>query len=322
MSEAQKLSHTGSFGWNVKSQELFWSDESFRIFGYDRTLSPTIDMALQRVHPDDLALVRRTIDRAFSDGKDIDVEHRLLLPDGSVKNIHVVAPMFRDKAGQVEFHGALMDITAAKRAEEELFRAQAELAHVARATTLGELTASVAHEINQPLGAMVASANAGLRWLTNNTPDLDRARAAFERVVREGHRAGEVIEGIRAMFRNVDQEKTPIKVNRLVSDMLRLMGSELQANYVSVQTKLDDNLPHVMGNRVQLQLVILNLIRNAIEALNVVTNCARVPRIESGGFCEVARDERAAGAEGDLIETSRFTRGRVFDSRLKNGGQL
>jgi PAS domain S-box-containing protein len=207
LTEAQKLSRTGSFGWNVKSGELFWSDESFRIFGYDRALSPTINMALQRVHPDDLALVQRTLDRASSDGQDIDLEHRLLLSDGSVKNIRVVAHAVRAEAGQLEFNGALMDVTAAKRAEEELIRAQAELSRVASATTVGELTASIAHEINQPLGAMVANGNAGLRWLDRVTPDVDEARAAFTRIVNDGRRAGEVIESIRAMFKNVDQER-------------------------------------------------------------------------------------------------------------------
>jgi PAS domain S-box-containing protein len=264
LTEAQKLSRTGSFGWNVKSGELFWSDESFSIFGYDRALSPTINMALQRVHPDDLALVQRTLDRASSDGQDIDLEHRLLLSDGSVKNIRVVAHAVRAEAGQLEFNGALMDVTAAKRAEEELIRAQAELSRVARATTVGELTASIAHEINQPLGAMVANGNAGLRWLGRSTPDVDEARAAFTRIVNDGRRAGEVIESIRAIFKNVDQEKTPIDINKLVRDMLGLMLGELRANRVSVQTTLNDDLPDVIGNRVQLQQVILNLIRNAI----------------------------------------------------------
>jgi C4-dicarboxylate-specific signal transduction histidine kinase len=203
------------------------------------------------------------------------------LSDGSVKNIRVVAHAVRAEAGQLEFNGALMDVTAAKRAEEELIRAQAELSRVARATTVGELTASIAHEINQPLGAMVANGNAGLRWLDRATPDVDEARAAFTRIVNDGRRAGEVIESIRAMFKNVDQEKTPIDINRLVRDMLGLMLGELRANHVSVQAKLDDNLPDVRGNRVQLQQVILNLIRNAIEAMNPVTDRARVLRIES-----------------------------------------
>jgi C4-dicarboxylate-specific signal transduction histidine kinase len=281
LTEAQKLSRTGSFGWNVKSGELFWSDESFRIFGYDKALSPTIDMALQRVHPNDLALMQETIDRASRDGRDIDLEHRLLLPDGSVKNVRIVAHAVQDGAGQLEFNGALMDVTAAKRAEEELIRAQAELRRVARATTFGELTASIAHEINQPLGAMVANGNAGLRWLDRATPDVDEARGAFTRIVRDGRRAGEVIESIRAMFKNVDQEKTAIDINKIIRDMVGLMLGELRANDVSVQTNLDDNLPDVKGNRVQLQQVILNLIRNAIEAMNPVTDRARVLRIES-----------------------------------------
>jgi C4-dicarboxylate-specific signal transduction histidine kinase len=281
LTEAQRLSRTGSFGWNVNSGTIFWSEESFRIFGYDQALSPTIDLVLQRVHPDDLPLMQRTIGRASSDGKEIDLEYRLLLPDGSVRNIHIVAHAVRDETGQLEFHGALMDVTASKRAEEELHKAQAELARVTRATTLGQLTASIAHEVNQPLASIVAYSHAALRFLGNATPDIDETRTALEGIVSEGRRAGEVIESIRAMFKNVDQEKASIDITRLVRDMLGIMLRELQANQVSVQTELDDNLPDVRGNRVQLQQVILNLIRNAIEAMNSVTNRARVLRIRS-----------------------------------------
>jgi len=311
LTEAQKLSRTGSFGWNVKSGDLFWSDESFRIFGYDKALSPTVDMALQRVHPDDLALVQRTIDRASSDGKDIDLEYRLLLPDGTVKNIRVVARAVRDAAGQLEFNGALMDVTAAKRAEEELIRAHAELARAARVTTLGELTASIAHEINQPLAAMVANGNAGLAWLKRATPDVAQARDAFTCIVDDGLRAGEVIGSIRAMFKNVDQEKTPIDINKLVRDMLGLMLGELRASHVSVETKLDDNLPDVRANRVQLQQVILNLIRNAIEAMHSVTNRARVLRI---GSAIHERDGVLVSVEDSGTGLNPKDTARIFDS--------
>jgi PAS domain S-box-containing protein len=311
LTEAQKLSRTGSFGWNVKSGDLFWSDESFRIFGYDKALSPTVDMALQRVHPDDLALVQRTIDRASSDGEDIELEYRLLLPDGTVKNIRVVARAVRDAAGQLEFNGALMDVTAAKRAEEELIRAHAELARAARVTTLGELTASIAHEINQPLGAMVANGNAGLAWLKRATPDVAQARDAFTSIVDDGLRAAEVIESIRAMFKNADQEKTPIDINKLVRDMLGLMLGELRANHVSVETKLDDNLPDVRGNRVQLQQVILNLIRNAIEAMHSVTNRARVLRI---GSAIHERDGVLVSVEDSGTGLNPKDTARIFDS--------
>jgi PAS domain S-box-containing protein len=311
LTEAQKLSRTGSFGWNVKSGDLFWSDESFRIFGYDKALSPTVDMALQRVHPDDLAPVQRTIDRASSDGKDIDLEYRLLLPDGTVKNIRVVARAVRDAAGQLEFNGALMDVTAAKRAEEELIRAHAELARAARVTTLGELTASIAHEINQPLAAMVANGNAGLSLLKRATPDVAEARDAFTCIVDDGLRAAEVIESIRAMFKNVDQEKTPIDINKLVRDMLGLMLGELRASHVSVETKLNDNLPDVRANRVQLQQVILNLIRNAIEAMHSVTNRARVLRI---GSAIHERDGVLVSVEDSGTGLNPKDTARIFDS--------
>jgi len=153
LAEAQQLSHTGSFGWNILSGEIFWSKESFRIFGYDSNVKPSIELVVQRVHPDDLALVQRVINRAANDQQDFDFEHRLLMPDGSIKHLHVVAHVVRDEPGKLQFMGALTDITAAKRAEEKLQRAQAELAHVARVTTLGELAASIGHEVSQPLGA-------------------------------------------------------------------------------------------------------------------------------------------------------------------------
>src|ERR1700694_4107438 len=189
LAEAQRLSQTGSFGWDVSSGEIFWSEESFRIFGYDKAPSVTVDIVLQRVHPEDRALVQRTIDRASSDGKDFDYEYRLLMPDGSVKHLHVVAHAVRDHGDQLEFIGALMDVTAAKQAEEELHKTQTELAHVTRVTTLGELTVSIAHEVNQPLAAVVSNAEACLRWLDRRAPDLDEARRAVEWIIKGGNRA-------------------------------------------------------------------------------------------------------------------------------------
>src|SRR6266446_3954926 len=175
LAEAQRLSQTGSFGWDVSSGEIFWSEESFRIFGYDKTPSVTVDMVLQRVHPEDRALVQRTIGRASSAGKDFDYEYRLLMPDGSVKHVHVVAHAVRHHGDQLEFIGALMDVTATKQAEEELHKTQTELTHVTRVTTLGELSASIAHEVNQPLAAVVTNAEACVRWLDRETPDLDES---------------------------------------------------------------------------------------------------------------------------------------------------
>jgi PAS domain S-box-containing protein len=154
LEEAQRLSRTGSFGWRVSTGEITWSEQSFRIFGYDKALSVTLDMVLRRVHPQDRALVQRTLDRASSDGKDFDYQYRLLMPDGSVKHVHVVAHAVEDQADQLEYIGAVMDVTEARRLEEQMHQARAELAHVARVTTLGEFTAAIVHEVNQPLAAL------------------------------------------------------------------------------------------------------------------------------------------------------------------------
>ena len=157
LAEAQRLSHTGSFGWRVASGEIIWSEETFRIFGYDKAPFLTLDMVFQRIHPNDRARAQQTIDRASRDGKDFDHGYRLLMPDGSVKYVHATAHAVTDASGGIEFVGAVTDVTARKRAEEELHEAQAGLAHVTRVMALGELAASIAHEVNQPLAAVVAN---------------------------------------------------------------------------------------------------------------------------------------------------------------------
>src|SRR5437763_13265832 len=150
LAEAQRLSHTGSFGWKPSTDEIIWSEETFRIFRYDRSTKPTVELVLKRVHPQDAAFVKQTIQRASRDGRDFDFEHRLLMPDGFVKYVRVVAHAQRDESGEIEFVGAVMDVTAAKRAEEALRRAQAEIHRVSRGNTIGELSATFAHDGIQP----------------------------------------------------------------------------------------------------------------------------------------------------------------------------
>ena len=201
LSEAQRLSHTGSFGWRASTGEIIWSEETFRIFQYDLTTKPTVELILQRVHPEDAALVKQTIESAAEDGKDFDHEYRLVMPDGFIKYVRVVAHALGNESGTIEFVGAVMDVTERKRAEEALRQAQAELAHVNRVTTMGELTASLAHEVNQPIAAAVTDANTCLRWLTRDQPDLEEARAAALRMVKDGTRAAEIINRIRLLFK-------------------------------------------------------------------------------------------------------------------------
>src|SRR3984957_2952446 len=193
LAEAQRLSHTGSFGWRPSTGEIFWSEETFRIFQYDRTTIPTWELVLQRVHPEEATSVKQTIERASQDGKDFEHEYRLVIPEGAIKHVHVVAHALKDESEGIEFVGAVMDVSDRKRAEEALRQSQADLAHVNRATTMGELTASLAHEVNQPIAAAVTNANTCLRWLTRDHPDVEEARAAAMRIVKDGTRAAEIM---------------------------------------------------------------------------------------------------------------------------------
>ena len=201
LAEAQRLSLTGSFGWKAGSEEIFWSDQTYRIFCYDRAIKPTVDVILKRVHPDDVTLVKQMIDPASQGRQDIDFEHRLTMPDGGLKHVRVLAHATPDAANRPELFGAVMDISATTRAQEALQEAQAELTHVTRVTTLGELTASIAHEVNQPLAGIVINGEASLRWLGHQTPDMDEVRHAVERIISDARRASEDLaaaQGLRA----------------------------------------------------------------------------------------------------------------------------
>lgn len=270
LAEAQRLSHTGSFGWNISSGESYWSEESFRILGYDRATRPSIELAIQRTHPADVARVRQVIDRALHDERDWEIEHQLLLPDGSVRSVHVVARAVRDESGNVEFIGAIMDVSEAKRAEQKLRQLQAELAHITRVTTLGELTASIAHEVNQPITGVVTNAEAALRWLRLEPPNLNEVREILGRIVKDGGRAADVIQRIRGLIKKAHPRMVRLDINEVILDVIALTQSELLKHNVTLKTDLTASWPLIEGDRIQLQQVILNLILNAVEAMSDV----------------------------------------------------
>jgi PAS domain S-box-containing protein len=296
LAEAQRLSLTGSFVWNVSREEVFWSDEMYRILGFDQATKSTLELLFQRIHPGDRAFVQATLDRASVYGTDVDIEHRLLMPEGSVKYVHVVGHTVSDETPSIEragldcfglgsagleFVGAVMDVTTAKRAAEELHEAQAALAHVTRVTTLGELTASIAHEVNQPLAAVVTNAEACVRWLDREAPDLDEVRGAVEWIIKDGKRAGEVIQHIRALSNKADPQKAPLDVNDVINEVTALVQRELFSHRVSLRMELAPALPVVLADRVQLQQVIINLVMNGIEAMQPVTDRPRELVIQS-----------------------------------------
>ena len=408
LAEAQKLSQTGSFGWNVSTGEMFWSEETYRIAGYDLATQPTLELVFQRMHPEDIAFVQETLGHGVQGGTDLDFEHRFLLPDGSVKYVHVVAHAGKDERDNLEYVGAVMDVTAhtraqqalehafqdmqalqdqhrlvidsipglvwsarpdgavdfvnqrwldytglvreealgwgweaavhpddltrlveawrgvltagtpmeiearlrrfdgayrwflfrgvllhdergtivkwygtntdiedRKRAEDALHQAQAALAHVTRVTTLGELTASIAHEVNQPLAGVVTNGHACLRWLARAVPDLQEARAAVERIIRDGQRASEVIQRIRALATKTDPQRARLDLHDVIHEVVRLVHREVLGHQVSLRTDLAPALPPVLGDRVQLQQVLINLVINGIDAMTSVTDRPR-----------------------------------------------
>ena len=207
---------------------------------------------------------------------------------------------------QMALIGALvMQIFRRRRLEHEMQVAQSELARVTRVTMMGEMTASIAHEVNQPLAAIVASGSAGLRWLANATPNIDEARSALKRVVNDGYRASEVISSIRAMFKSDAQARNPVDVNQLVREVLALLQSQIQANDIIVKTNLSEPAPVVPGDKVQLQQVMLNLITNAIEAMSDVSGRERSLRISTqaqGGEVLLDIADTGHGIEPDHLK--------------------
>jgi PAS domain S-box-containing protein len=308
LTEAQRLSHTGSFGWDVSSGNLYWSEETFRIFESDRAEQPTLDIVLQRTHPDDRTRVQQTLDRAAQERTDLDFERRLLMPDGRIKDIHIVGhPVFDESGDFVEFVGTVMDVTERRRAEEE----RQAFAHANRIATMGQLTGSIAHEVNQPIAAARNNAASALRFLSRSPPDLKEVREALDCVVSDVDRAANVIGGIRKLI-----TKTPapqddcLEINEAIREMIVLTHGEALKNGVSVQMQLE-GLPLIQGDRVQLQQVVLNLILNAVEAMSSVDGARRELLIstERRGADEVlvAVRDSGPGIDSEHLE-------RVFDS--------
>ena len=308
LAEAQRLSHTGSFGWDVGSGDIYWTPETFRIFALEPGTKPTVDMVLERTHPEDRPLVRRVIDLAVEQRKEFDFEHRLLMPDGEVKYIRVVAHL---PPGGSEFVGAVTDITEFKRSQEALRTSQAELAHVTRLMTMGELAGSIAHEVNQPLSAIAASGGACIRWLASPTPNLQEAREAAARIVRDAKRAGDVIQRIRALTRKATTEKERLDLNGAIQEVLGLAKAEMLKNRVALRTELRDDLPKVLGDRIQLQQLVLNLIMNGIEAMSAVGDRPRELAIstQSGEPDQVVVRVRDSGVGLDPKSSER-----IFDA--------
>jgi PAS domain S-box-containing protein len=273
LAEAQKLTHTASWAWRASDQSaVHLSGEWYRVYGFDPGEgAPTWGEFVERIHPADRLKWTGEVERAIVEKADYEHKFRILLPNGMVKWIHTVGHPVVSNAGDFEgFVGSSTDITELKRAEQErekLRQLEADLAHIDRVSTLGEMAASLAHEIKQPIAAAITSANSCIEWLAHEPPNLDRARAAAARIDQYGNRAAEIIDRIRSLYKNSPPQRELVDVNGIVHEIFPLLQGEAFRYSIAMRPELAAELPKIRVDRVQLQQVFMNLMLNAIEAM-------------------------------------------------------
>ncbi|MBV8049944.1 MAG: PAS domain-containing protein, partial [Acidobacteriaceae bacterium] len=272
--DTQRLSQTGNFTADIVADEHLWSAELYRIFEFDPETKIRVQMVRDVIHPEDLPSFEAHFARSLG-GADFDLVYRIVTRSGKVKHVHSIGRVIERVEGRPLFIGAIQDVTESKIAEEALDRARSELAHVARVATLNTLTASIAHEVNQPLAGIVTNASTCLRFLNSDPPDVDGARETARRTIRDGNRASAVVTRLRALFGKKEFTLEPLDLNEATREVIALSLSDLQRNRVVLRSEFADDLPPVTGDRVQLQQVILNLLRNASDAMNSVEDRPR-----------------------------------------------
>jgi PAS domain S-box-containing protein len=281
LAEGQRLSRTGTFAWRPDAMKSVWSEELYRIHEIEPGTPIATYIAQIGVHPDDIPLVKETAAKGVETGSDYEHTHRIVMPDGRIKFLHVMARATRDLKGRLEYIGAVQDVTQRMLSEEALTKSRSEIAHMARVMSLGVLTASIAHEINQPLAGIITNAEICLQMLDDNPPDIEGARKTALRSIRDGNRASDVIERLRSLFKKKEFVAEIIDLNEATREVLALSSGEFRRNRVALQLDFADYLPPVNGDRVQLQQVIINLLRNAMDAMKEIEDRPRQMLIQT-----------------------------------------
>ena len=298
LAEAQRLTHTGSWVLRLPDRRaVHLSEEFYQIYGFDPDGGiPTWEEYFERVHPEDRLRWKSTIERAIMQKAEYDQEFRILLPNGALKWIRTVGHPALSDAGDLEqFVGSSTDITALKSADQErekLRQLEADLAHIDRVSTLGEIAASLSHEIKQPIAAAITSANTCIEWLAHDPPNLDRARAAAARIDKYGNRAAEIIDRMRSFYKKSPPQRELVEVNGIIQEMFTLLKGEATRSSITMRTDLSADLPKIMVDRVQLQQVFMNLMLNGIEAME-----------ESGGELTVRSELRDGQLQFSVSDT-------------------
>lgn len=311
LAEGQHLARMGNFTWRVETEEIMWSEQLYRIFEFKAGITITIEMIASRVHPEDMPLLYDMVERARRRMRDFAYEHRLLMPDGSIKYLHLIAHKIQDQKGQLEYIGAVQDVTKRRLSEEALSKARSELARVSRIMSLGVLTASIAHEVNQPLSGIITNASTCLRMLDADPPNIEGARETVRRTIRDGNRASDVIKRLRSLFSKKDFTVELVDLNEAATEVIALSQSELQRSQTVFRAELAKDLPMIAGDRVQIQQVILNLLLNSLDAMSVVDNRSKELIIKT----ELDEDDRVRLSVRDTgIGLAPDEVGKIFDA--------
>lgn len=306
LAQAQQLSRTGSFSWRIATDEITWSEQLYRIYELDPKTKITLEVIRTRVHPEDLTLYEKMVEQARNGSDDFEWQYRLLMPDRSIKYMHALAHATHDRNGELEYIAAVQDVTARRLSEEALDKARSELAHVSRVMTLGALTASIAHEVNQPLSGIITNASTCMKMLDSIPPNVDGARETARRTIRDGRRAADVITRLRALFSKQEAATELVDLNEATREVIALSRSELERNRVITRTEFADGLPLVTGDRVQLQQVILNLLRNGSDAMSGVDDRPRELKfrteVEEGNCVRVSVQDAGVGFSTQAVD--------------------
>jgi len=314
LADAQKMSHTGSWAYDVASRRIIHSSEEYhRLFGFDPTASiPDPAEWVRRIHPDDQERAIDIMGQKIRERADYEVDFRIIHPDGTIKYVHGTAhPVVGPSGDLVEIVGSCIDVTERKLAEEARLDAQNKLAHANRVTTMGQLAASIAHEVNQPITGVVANARAALRFLGAAPANLNEVRHTLEEIVKDGNRAGEIIAKIRALVKKMPPQKDRLDMNGAILEVIALTRSEILRSGISLRTDLAKELPAIQGDRVHLQQVLLNLVINAVEAMGSESNSLRELRIvtsdDGSNGVRVVVSDSGPGVDREAVE-------RLFDA--------
>jgi signal transduction histidine kinase len=307
LAETQRISRTGSWRWNVRTGAVQASRECLRIFAADRL---SFAQYLESVHPEDRPVVEHALSEAVRERSRFAYENRIILPDSSIRHVQSAGYPELDETGEIEFIATVMDVSERKHADETLRRTQLEVAHASRLATMGELAGSIIHEVNQPLAAVVTNADACLRWLNRDPPGLTQARSSIARLTQDVGRAVNVVKGLRALAKKSGPELTNIDIGDAIREVLAILRSELSRSAVVVEVHLGALGTPVLGDRVQIQQVLLNLIRNGTEAMSAVTGRPRALRIcgqvDEANEARITVEDNGTGLDAEIA-------GRVFE---------